>query len=212
MSAKIARRLSSLEPLTSLELSQTVVKARVCLRVSSDQRWEICSRRAADLASWAPETLSVLQGYSPFLEHESRVHTQALAEPSIALPISPVQPPANAHLPEAAHAAEPSISLIDFETAVRSGIDDWGGACFISEHRFRCISIECVLRILLASARSLPGKPGEYVNKLLILFELWVAMDKIVIKQLPLLANYPPEVPSTLWENLLIRKFSALIV
>jgi hypothetical protein len=45
---------------------------------------------------------------------------------------------------------------------------------------------------------------------LLTLFELWVAMDKIVIKQIPLLAKYPPEVPQTLWKNLLIRKSLAL--
>ncbi|KAG1763752.1 hypothetical protein EDD22DRAFT_1050038 [Suillus occidentalis] len=45
---------------------------------------------------------------------------------------------------------------------------------------------------------------------LLTLFELWVAMDKLVIKQIPLLAKYSPEVPLILWNNLLVRKSSAL--
>ncbi|KAJ8592790.1 hypothetical protein M405DRAFT_20463, partial [Rhizopogon salebrosus TDB-379] len=45
---------------------------------------------------------------------------------------------------------------------------------------------------------------------LITLFELWVAMDKIVLGQIPFLAEYSPEIPVTLLERLLVRKYSAL--
>ncbi|KAN0080287.1 hypothetical protein V8E55_009853 [Tylopilus felleus] len=41
---------------------------------------------------------------------------------------------------------------------------------------------------------------------LLTVIELWVALDKITIKEIPMLANYSPEVPPTLLEQLLLSR------
>jgi hypothetical protein len=45
---------------------------------------------------------------------------------------------------------------------------------------------------------------------LITLFELWVALDKIVVGQISFLAEYSPEIPVALLERLLVRKSSAL--
>ena len=46
---------------------------------------------------------------------------------------------------------------------------------------------------------------------LITLFELWVALDKVVVKQIPLQAKYSSEIPLILFESLLVRKLSVLV-
>jgi hypothetical protein len=45
---------------------------------------------------------------------------------------------------------------------------------------------------------------------LLTLFELWTALDKLVVKSIPLLKEYSPEVPDTIFDCLLLQKAAAL--
>ncbi|KAG1853171.1 hypothetical protein DFJ58DRAFT_883966 [Suillus subalutaceus] len=111
----------------------------------------------------------------------------------------------------AAHTAEPSLALADFETAISSGIDDWVTRVPFQSTDSACVSIEaCASAYSSRALTAYKGNPENLSIMLLTLFELWVAMDKIVVGQIPLLAEYSPEIPLTLWECLLIRKASGL--
>ncbi|KAG6369471.1 hypothetical protein JVT61DRAFT_14841 [Boletus reticuloceps] len=46
---------------------------------------------------------------------------------------------------------------------------------------------------------------------LLTTIELWVALDKIALKEIPMLTDYSPEVPTSLLEDLLLCKTASLL-
>jgi hypothetical protein len=111
----------------------------------------------------------------------------------------------------AAHSAEPSLALADFETVVRSGIDHWVALVSPQTTESACISIEaCASAYSSRAMNTYKGNPENLSIMLITLLELWVAMDKVVTGQIPLLADYSPEMPLTLLEHLLVRKSSAL--
>ncbi|KAG0697966.1 hypothetical protein DFH29DRAFT_1082058 [Suillus ampliporus] len=94
---------------------------------------------------------------------------------------------------------------------VRSGIDDWVARVSFQSIDSACVSIEaCASAYSLRALDAYKGNPENLSIMLITLFELWVAIDKIVVRQIPLLAGYSPEIPVTLWEHLLIRQSSAL--
>ncbi|KAG2119627.1 uncharacterized protein F5147DRAFT_795623 [Suillus discolor] len=201
MSTKIARRLFKLGPSSSLELSQMV-------------------KRATGLASLGSQDPPSLTRYSSFLEHEPTVHIPCFAEPAFLLPSNPSHHTrgtinnfldTEASFLIAAHAAEPSLTLVDFETAIGSGIDDWVARIPLRSVDSACVSIEaCASAYSSRALTAYKGNPENLSIMLLTLFELWVAMDKLVVEKIPLLAEYSPEIPLTLLERLLIRKASVL--
>ncbi|KAG2114212.1 uncharacterized protein F5147DRAFT_758921 [Suillus discolor] len=223
MSAKIARRLFKLGTSASPELSRMVVRVTSGVKSILEGRWKSVQDVQQTSPHWAPKTLSVLKDTHLSLNTSREYICQALLNQHPSSTSAPFEPShrargtiddfldADASFLIAAHAAEPSLSLIDFETVVRSGIDDWVARISLQSIDSACISIEaCASAYSSRALENYKGNPENTSIMLLTLFELWVAMDKIVVKQIPLLANYPPEVPSTLWMNLLIRQSSAL--
>ncbi|KAG0701816.1 hypothetical protein DFH29DRAFT_541007 [Suillus ampliporus] len=223
MSAKIARRLFKLGSSASPELSQMVSAVTSDVRSILEERWGSVQDTQRLSPHWVPESLRVLRDTHLSLNTSRHYIRQALQnQHSSPLP-TPFNPSHHARgtidnfldidasFLVAAHAAEPSLALADFEMVVRSRIDDW-----VTRVSFQSIDSACVSIAACASAYSsravitYKGNPENLSIMLLTLFELWVAMDKIVVRQIPLLAEYSPEIPLTLWECLLIRKSSAL--
>jgi len=115
----------------------------------------------------------------------------------------------NASFLVAAYTAEPSLTLADFETVIRLGIDDWVARVSSQTAETACISIEaCACAYSSRALKSYKGNPENLSIMLITLFELWVAMDKIVVGQIPLLAEYSPEIPLSLLERLQARHHS----
>ncbi|KAG1750383.1 uncharacterized protein EDB91DRAFT_1046110 [Suillus paluster] len=223
MSAKIARRLFKLGSSASPELSQMVSTATRDVRSILEGRWESVQDTQRVSPHWAPKTLRVLQDTHLSLNTSREYIRQALQnqhsspQPASFNPSHRTRGTINDFLDDdasflvAAHAAEPSISLTDFETVVRSGIDDWVARVSFQSIDSTCVSIEaCASAYSSRGLKAYEGNPENLSIMLITLFELWVAMDKIVIRQIPLLAEYPPEIPVTLLEPLLTRKSSAL--
>ena len=52
--------------------------------------------------------------------------------------------------------------------------------------------------------------PEDMSTRLLTGIELYVALDKLVVKEIPMLADYPPEIPISFLEILLLRKTASL--
>ncbi|KAG1853153.1 hypothetical protein DFJ58DRAFT_396412 [Suillus subalutaceus] len=223
MSAKIARRLFKLGSTTSPELSQMVSKVTSDVRSVLEERWGSVQnvQRASPL--WAPETLRVLRDTHLSLNTSREYIRQALQNQHSSPKTTSFNPShhmrgtidnfldAEASFLVAAHAAEPYLALADFETAISSGIDDWVARVQFQSTDSACVSIEaCASAYSSRALKAYKGNPENLSIMLLTLFELWVAMDKIVVGQIPLLAEYSPEIPLTLWECLLIRKASGL--
>ncbi|KAG1816760.1 uncharacterized protein BJ212DRAFT_1480619 [Suillus subaureus] len=202
MSAKIACRLFKLGSSASLELSQMVNKATSDVRSVLEERWRSVQNMQQISPLWAPETLLALRDTHLSLNTSRDHHTRGTINDFL---------DAKTSFLVAAHASEPSLALADFETAISSGIDDWVARVAPQSIDSVCVSIEaCASAYSSRALTAYKGNPENLSIMLLTLLELWVAMDKIVVGQTPLLAEYSPEIPLTLWECLLIRKASGL--
>ncbi|KAG2757812.1 hypothetical protein P692DRAFT_20789290 [Suillus brevipes Sb2] len=223
MSAKMARRLFKLGSSASPELSQMVSTVTGDVRSVLEERWECVQDAQRASPPWAPETLQVLQDTHLSLNRSGRYIRQALQNQHSSPKTTPFKPSHHARgtidnflnteasFLVAAHAAEPSLALADFETAIGLGIDDWVARVPLRSINSACVSIEaCASAYSSRALKAYKGNPENLSIMLLTLFELWVAMDKIVVRQIPILAEYSPEIPLALWECLLIRKASAL--
>ncbi|KAG1735376.1 hypothetical protein EDB19DRAFT_1638507 [Suillus lakei] len=223
MSAKIARRLFKLGSSASPALSQMVTMVIRDVRSVLEERWGCVQNAQQASPLWAPETLQVLRDTHLSLNTSREYICQALQNQHSSPQTTSFNPShhmrgtinnfldAEASFLVAAHAAEPSLTLVDFETAIGSGIDDWVARVSFQSIDSACVSIEaCASAYSSRALKAYKGNPENLSIMLLTLFELWVAMDKVVVGQIPLLAEYSPEIPLTLWECLLIRKASAL--
>ncbi|KAG2337794.1 hypothetical protein BDR05DRAFT_740578 [Suillus weaverae] len=223
ISAKIARRLFKLGSSASPELSQMVSMVTGDVRSVLEERWGSVQDAQQASPPWAPESLQVLRDTHLSLNTSREYIRQALQTQHSSPQPPPFNPShhtrgtidnfldADGSFMAAAHTAEPSLVLADFETAIRLGIDDWVARVPFQSTDSACISIEvCASAYSSRALKAYKGNPENMSIMLLTLFELWVAMDKIVVGQIPLLADYPPEIPLTLWECLLVRKHSAL--
>ncbi|KAJ8591226.1 hypothetical protein M405DRAFT_880615 [Rhizopogon salebrosus TDB-379] len=176
MSAKMARRLFKLGSSASSELSHTINEVTSEVHGILEERW-----RSVQDAHQA----------SPPCQHHIRGTINDFFDTDASFLV-------------AAHSAEPSLALADFETVVRSGIDHW-------TTESACISIEACASAYSSRAMNTYKGNAENLSIMLIThLELWVAMDKIVTGQILLLADYSPEIPLTLLEHLLVCKSSAL--
>ncbi|KAH7882696.1 hypothetical protein F5I97DRAFT_1984083 [Phlebopus sp. FC_14] len=108
---------------------------------------------------------------------------------------------------EGVYRAEPYLTLYDFERAVAHGIDVWVAGITEEGADRACEKLELSANKYSSNARKMyENNPEDLSLMLLTLLELWVALDKIVVKKIPILKDYSPEVPTTLLERLLLRK------
>ncbi|KAF8137291.1 hypothetical protein EV363DRAFT_1394838 [Boletus edulis] len=109
--------------------------------------------------------------------------------------------------------ADIHIALYDVEWAVTEDIDEWL-AC-VTDVEKACEQLEhLIYRYQLAALDiyhgvggfgRLPTDPDHLSIMLLTIIELWVALDKLVIKEIPILADYSPEVPINLLCRVLLH-------
>ncbi|KAF5335871.1 hypothetical protein D9758_017237 [Tetrapyrgos nigripes] len=105
---------------------------------------------------------------------------------------------------EKAFASETYIALADLELSVQSNLDSW-----IDKNIKEPLVPSILFDIMVAYRSAASGCyvfPEDNSIMILTLFELWVALDKAVVKRVPLLAEFSPEVPLDLFEPLLLRK------
>ena len=99
---------------------------------------------------------------------------------------------------------EPMISLIDIETFVAKNLDQWVELHLDSASSCGTLS-DCLEFYAQSATNHYKGNPENESIKFLTLFQLWVALDRLVTNQTPLLLDYSPEVPEIILDPLLIR-------
>ncbi|KAF9005289.1 hypothetical protein BDZ89DRAFT_1080195 [Hymenopellis radicata] len=97
------------------------------------------------------------------------------------------------------------INLADFEDMVRDSLSTW------TDNQQTNPSAPSALQMLIKDYTAVADgryrkNPEQQSLMVLTILDLWAALDRIVIFQFPLLADYPPEVPLTLLESLLLRR------
>ncbi|THU98858.1 hypothetical protein K435DRAFT_659994 [Dendrothele bispora CBS 962.96] len=102
--------------------------------------------------------------------------------------------------------SEPFVALADIELSVQNNLDDWLSR-HISEPMLPSALFD-VVRGYLTEAKNRYLLPEDKYIMVVTLFDLWIALDKAVVRDIPLLAEFSPEVPTALFEHLLLQKTS----
>jgi hypothetical protein len=219
MSSRILRRLSKLGSCTSDWLSEMALKTCTCLHEILDARWGQLGARPSPFRNPSQDELA-RDAQLSLLESNEYIRN-ALANPFPQLLNTPFHPShrrrgtiedfvsSNGTFFDEAYDADPDVTLYDVEQSVEEGINDWL-ACVTNVDE-ACARLEILMDKYTVKAYTQRGRNPETMSiTLLTALELYVALDKLVVKEIPMLADYPPEIPIAFLERLLLRKTTNL--
>ena len=219
MSHKIFRRLSKLGSTIPGWLSELALTTCTCLRATLDARWEELSTRPSLFQ--APSEDELIRNTQLSLINSREYIQNVLTNPFPEPPVTPFRPShrrrgtlqdflsSNGSFFEEACHADLFVSLYDFEQAVEQEIDDWL-AC-VTDVEEACAQLEISMdKYLMRAFAEKLVKPEDASVRLLTAIELHVALDKLAVKETPMLVDYSPEIPIAFLERMLLRKTTSL--
>ncbi|KAH0338328.1 hypothetical protein KCU81_g7698, partial [Aureobasidium melanogenum] len=114
-------------------------------------------------------------------------------------------------LGSSASAKFPVTHLVDLETWVEHHLSAWTKLALQKNIAEPCEKLlKTITEYWNQAATAYHGIPREMSHTLLVIMELWVALDKISCLQTPLMAEYPPEVPTDILQPLLLPTTSQM--
>ena len=221
MSSQILRRLSKLGSSTPDWLSEMTLKTCTCLREVLDARWGQLNTRPSPFRNPSQDELTRDTQLS-LLDSREYIRN-ALANPDPRLLGTPFRPnhrrrrtiedllSSEGTFFDEAYGPDHDVTLYDVERSVEEGIDDWL-AC-VTDVDEACAQLEILMDKYLMRDWERTRKlrnPQDMSTILLTGIELYVALDKLVVKEIPMLADYPPEISTAGLERLLLRKTTGL--
>jgi hypothetical protein len=221
MSAKISRRLRKLGSSAPDWLSSTVLQTCTSLQSTLGKRWGQVQAAQRKSPPWTPSQLNLTRDIELSVS-SSRAYIGNCLTHHIITPLdNPFYPK---HRPrgslddflssdgaffEEAYRTEPYVALYDIEQAVEQGIDGWVDR--VTNNDEACVKLEILGNKYSSSALKTYGNNPELLSVMLLTtIELWIALDKIAIKETPMLADYSPKVPTNILEHLLFYKTGSL--
>ena len=221
MSTKISRRLRKLGSSAPDWLSRSVLQACTSLRSTIENRWKRVQAAQRLSPPWTPSQLDLTRDIRLSLSESKEYLRDTLASHSINTPDILFSPEhrargalddflsSDAHFFDEAYRIQPHVTLYDVERAIEQGIDTWVGR--VTDNDEACLKLELLADRYSSSAlKTYANNPELLSIMLLTTTELWVALDKIAIKEIPMLADYSPEVPTSFLERLLLWKTASL--
>ena len=221
MSAKILRRLSKLGSSAPGWLSDMAL--RTCTRLQdtlNDRATEIQATNSSS-PHWNPSELDLSGDIRHSLSQSSEYIRNALANPSHASLVTPFFPKddhrgtladylsSDAAIFDRAYSVDPFVALYDVEQSVEHGIDDW--LAQVANVEEACTQLGMLVDKYLSCASAVYGRePESYSVMALTVFELWVALDRLLVEEIPMLSEYSPEFLVPLLELLHLRKMTNL--
>ena len=219
MSSQILRRLSKLGSSTPDWLSEMATNTCTYLHEILDARWEQLKARPSPFRN--PSQDELIRDTQLSLLDSREYIRNALSNPGPQLLGTPFRPShrrrgtiedflsSNGSFFNEAYAVDPDVTLYDVERSIEEGIDDWI-AC-VTDVDEACAQLELLMDKYMEKAyEQREANPEDLSIRLLTRIELYVALDKLVVKNIPMLADYPPEIPIAFLEKLLLRKTRSL--
>ena len=233
MSAKILRRFRKLGSSVPQWLRDPVLRTCISLSRILDERWQDVQRLPQSSLNWDPSLLDVAKDVQHSLPHIRDYVSRFLAEIGDSPVHAPFLP--NSHprgtlddflsdptwLSKGRDDDDAHVTLYDIERAVGEDIDNWVAcvtdvdeACEQLEHlahEYYSLAWDTYCRKRGEddseddSEDDLVDDEGNLSIMLLTITDLWAALDKLVIKEIPILANYSPEISVYLLRDLCLR-------
>ena len=218
MRAKLARRVCKLSPNVPEFVISEATKAVDDISFMLNARWLDLQSQYIQAPVWTPKILDIKADTQLSLLHSKEYIRNRLSQAQITASLNCFQPtesPRLFHILEdlraftlanirEVFAKEPMISLIDIETFVAEKLDQWVELHLDSAPACETLS-DCLDFYAQWATIHYKGNPENESIKFLTLFQLWVALDRLVTNQIPLLLAYSPEVPEIILDPLLIR-------
>jgi hypothetical protein len=221
MSSRILRRLRKLGSSTPDWLFEIALKTCTCLRELLDARWGEPNPRRSPFRNPSQDELTRDTQLS-LLDSREYIRN-ALENSGPRLLGTPFHPSnrrrgnikdflsSNGTFFDEAYESDPDVTLYDVERSVREGIDDWLAS--VTDVDEACAQLEILMDKYMMKDWGLTRKlttTEDMSIKLLTGIELYVALDKLAVKETPMLADYPPEISIGGLERLHLRKTTSL--
>ncbi|KAF9221820.1 hypothetical protein BS17DRAFT_710204 [Gyrodon lividus] len=226
MSTKISRRLMKLGSSAPEWLSCKALQTCTSVREILEARWKLVQNAQAASPPWDPHALDPARDTQLSLLNSRRHICDALMKQGANLPRGLFCPThrrrgtlqdflsLDGKFFEDAYRDEPHLTLYDVEQAVKQGIDAWVAPILgtdVADADAQCVQLETLAEKYSSRAQEAYRKNPEDLSVMfLTTIEIWVALDKVVVKKIPMLGDYSPEVPLALLERLLLRKSESL--
>ena len=225
MSTKILRRFRKLGPSVPEWLSDSVMQTCTRLSDTLDNRCMQAQIVQRTSPLWNPSQLDLTRDSQLSLPHCSEYLSSSLTNHGTnPLDTHVFHPPLRGTLRdflslegmffEEAYRQNPRVALYDVEQVVKQEIDDWF-AC-VTDVDEACIQLEVLVEKYMLGVKDVPGISVDQPHKppydpqhlsmaLLAIIELWIALDKLVVKKIPILVGYSPEIPMDPFDRLLLK-------
>ena len=221
MRVKMTRRLSKLGPIPSKYLYEFVHDTAKETEALLSKRWTafqeirstILTSRLKELDFVADTHISLNSSYEylmNILGSVSHGRSQTSFEPqgSRLYPVRDFSQFLNGQLPQAITKGQ-HIATADFELSVERNLESWVAASTNNKHAPDVIA-SCIEQYYAGAKGLYETNPEDNSIMILTIMHLWMALDRIVICQLPMLKEYSPEIPPKFLHDLLLHRESTM--
>jgi hypothetical protein len=231
MNRKLARRVWKLKefvdsgtPLTLIFAGSVVSQIGAALRL----RWDEVRRQCVNIVNWTAPMQSAVQASQELSLQSNQKYLKAVVERTqkleraashyddanttrtLTLACSARLDIHAPQLPSSLNTDELDIGLVDLESWVEKQLPKWSQSS-IRYPESDCVAIASILGTYAQYGWDHYVKTPERFSVFwLTMIELWVALDKLVLKWDSLLGSYPPEIPHNLLNPLLLPSASQL--
>ena len=220
MLSTVLRRLNKLGSSTPDWLSEMALKTWSSFQAILDARWKQLDTRQSPFRN--PSQDELVRDTQLSLLSSCKYIRNALADhgqESIVTPFSPDHRPrgtikeflsSDETFFDEAYMADPDVTLYDVEQSMEEGIDDWLAS--VGNVDNACAQLDLLMDKYTRKAHFLSLDSNQEYTSIMFLtvMELFVAVDKLVVQKIPMLADYPPPFPMALLENMFLRRSTSL--
>ncbi|KAI9453949.1 hypothetical protein BJY52DRAFT_1427406 [Lactarius psammicola] len=222
MRVKTARRLSKLGTAASDNVYRVVYDAAKETEALLQIRWSSFQARVSLSPPWHPEKLDIVRDTAITLKNSRHHLINALRSMSRSYPqkqFKPSHPPRLVDIVNFSHFADGGLTaaiakdkrtaLADFELSVERYLDSWVGSRQ-DDNNAPDVIASCVEQYYASAKEIYHAYPEDNSVMILTIMDLWMALDKLTTRQIPLLTSYSPEIPRDFLHPLLLHRSGSL--
>jgi hypothetical protein len=222
MRAKIARRLSKIGPLVSRHVYDPVHESFEKTEALLSTRWTAFQAKGSTSPTWQPDRLNVKADAEVSLDNSNDYLETTLRSGLLGFSQVQFTPPDGTRLNSKRDFTEftndqlsmavdedQCVALKDFEFTVEKNLESWVSATRDNDDAPNVIA-SCIQQYVAGARRLYEDNAEDNSMMILTIMDLWLALDKLTIRQCPLLKQYSPEIPSDFLHPLLLHRSSTL--
>jgi len=221
MRVKMARRLSKLGIAVAPHLCEYVRNSAKATEALLSKRWTTFQKVGSIRPTLQPGTLDFVADTHISLNSSYDYLTKILGPVSHARSQTSFKPQGSRFYPvhdfprflngqlQCAITKDQHVAIADFELSVERNLESWVATSTDNEDAPDVIA-SCIQQYYAGAKDPYGTNPEDNSIMILTIMDLWMALDRIVVYQLPMLKEYSPEIPSKFLHDLLLHRESTI--